>query len=66
MPSYTYAVKGEKLLRARGYPCEINRKERPGGGGCGFSLVIKRNYPEAIGVLRAYSVHYTNIREGGD
>ena len=64
MPSYTYAVKGEKLLRARGYPCEIKRNELPGGG-CGFSLIIKGGCPEALDILRAYSVPYTNVRGGG-
>ncbi len=65
MPSYTYAVKGKKLLKARGYPCEIKRNERPGSGGCGFSLIIKERCPEALEILRLYAVPYTNVRGGG-
>ncbi len=34
MPSYTYAMKAEKLLKARGIRCEIKRRDE----GCGYNL----------------------------
>lgn len=36
MPSYTYAVKAEKLLKSRGIRCEIIRREEE----CGYNLHI--------------------------
>lgn len=36
MPSYTYAVKAEGLLRSRGIPVEMLRREE----GCGYNLRI--------------------------
>lgn len=65
MPSYTYAVKGEKLLKARGFPCEVKRKSASGGGGCGFTLVIRGSCREALKVLDRYSVPYTLQGGGG-
>lgn len=61
MPSYTYAVKAEKLLLARGYPCEIKRIDRPGSSTCGFMLSIRGHCREAIGILKNYSVPFTQI-----
>ena len=65
MPSYTYAVKGEKLLKARGYPCEIKRKEDTEGKGCGFSLVIHGSCTAAVELLRRYSIPVSDIRRKG-
>jgi len=65
MPSYTYAVKGEKLLKARGYPCEIKRNEFTGSSGCGFSLAVRRSCREAERILERYSVPYKSSREEG-
>lgn len=61
MPSYTYAVKAEKLLKARGYPCEIKRTEQPEGRSCGFSLIIRSHCREAAAVLRRYSVPFSAV-----
>lgn len=36
MPSYTYALKAEKFLKARGLRCEIKRREE----GCGYNLHV--------------------------
>ncbi|MDE7365225.1 MAG: DUF3343 domain-containing protein [Ruminococcus sp.] len=36
MPSYTYAMKAEKLLKARGIRCEIKRREE----GCGYNICL--------------------------
>ncbi len=36
MPSYTYALKAEKFLKARGIRCEIKRREE----GCGYNLHV--------------------------
>lgn len=65
MPSYTYAVKGEKLLKARGYPCEIKRRENTDGKGCGFSLVIRGGCNSALELLSRYSVPFSEVRRKG-
>lgn len=64
MPSYTYVLKGEKLLKARGYPCEIRRNEITSKDGCGYSLHIFSDCHKAAAILEKYSVPYT-IREYG-
>ena len=65
MPSYTYAVKGEKLLKARGYSCEIKRTERSSEKGCGFSLVIRGRCTEALELLSRYSIPFSDVRKKG-
>ena len=66
MSSYTYAVKGERLLRARGYPCRISRKERTSSGGCGFQLNIYGNCREAADILARNAVPCNIADEGGE
>lgn len=61
MPSYTYAMKGEKLLKARGFSCEVKRNEKISSDGCGFSLYIYANCKEAVELLDKYSIPYTGI-----
>ena len=65
MPSYTYAVKGERLLRARGFPCKVKRKERTSSGGCGFILKVYGQCSEAAGILDMNAVPYRTISDGG-
>ncbi len=65
MPSYTYAVKSEKLLKSRGYSCEIKRSESSSGKGCGYSLKIFGECGNAAEILDNYSVPYTDIVCGG-
>lgn len=64
MSSYTYAVKGERLLRARGYPCKVKRKDTPKGG-CGFVLYIYGCCPEAADILDNNGVPYRIVSDGG-
>ncbi len=54
MPSYTYAKKSCKLLKARGFPCEIKRSDK----GCGYSVAVKTSCREAAAVLNSFSVPY--------
>lgn len=57
MPSYTYAVKGEKLLRSRGFDCKIVRSEKS----CGYSLLINTselNATKAFNILEKNAVPY--------
>ena len=63
MPSYTYAVKGAKLLKARGYPCEIKRNEK-NAGGCGYSIHIGSNCTDALSVLEKYNIPYRLVSDG--
>lgn len=65
MPSYTYVIKGEKLLKARGYPCEIRRNESTSKDGCGYSLYVFNDCRNASEVLDKYSVPYTIKEYGG-
>lgn len=54
MPSYTYALKSQRLLRSRGFSCDISRTER----GCGYRLRIHRNCTEALSILDSYDIPY--------
>lgn len=65
MPSYTYVIKGEKLLKSRGFPCEIRRNEVTSKDGCGYSLYIFNNCQQAAEILDKYSVPYTMKEYGG-
>lgn len=65
MPSYTYAMKGEKLLKARGIACELKRNEYVSAGGCGYSLVISGKCRRAAEILKNYSIPYTDMQDGG-
>lgn len=56
MPSYTYVMKGEKLLRSRGIRCEIRRNERISESGCGYSLHIAERCTDAVRILKYYSI----------
>ncbi len=53
MPSYTYAVKAEGLLRSRGIPAEIIRREE----GCGYNLRIYSD--SAADILNKMGIPYT-------
>ena len=65
MPSYTSAVKGQRLLRSRGYPCIIKRREKDPERGCGFSLNIGADCQGALKVLDMYGIPYS-VRNDGD
>lgn len=55
MPSYTYAMKGQKLLRSRGFPCDVKKRDTA----CGYSLHIYGDAAAAIEILDRYSIPYT-------
>lgn len=65
MPSYTYTVKGEKLLSSRGYSCKIKRNVNVSPGSCGFSLYVYGDGSKAGEILKNYAVPYTKIVCGG-
>ncbi|MDD6278786.1 MAG: DUF3343 domain-containing protein [Oscillospiraceae bacterium] len=65
MPSYTYVMKGEKLLRARGISCEIKRNEKIAENGCGYSLYISGSCEYAEKILKNYSIPVTITPYGG-
>lgn len=64
MPSYTYAVKAEKILKSHGYYAEVRRKSKPTSG-CGYSLYIKQNCSQAINILKQNAIPFTGISGGG-
>lgn len=65
MTSYTYAVKAEKLLRSRGFSCRTVRNEKISQDGCGYQLYISGRCPQALELLRNYSIPYTLVSDGG-
>lgn len=65
MTSYTYAVKGERLLRARGYPCKVKRNSKAAAGGCGYVLHIYGDCREAEDILENNGVPYRIVSDGG-
>ena len=65
MPSYTYAVKGEKLLRSGGCECMIARKEKTSSESCGYLLKISGKCHDALKILDRYAVPYKVISDGG-
>lgn len=52
MPSYTYAVKAEKVLKARGIRCEIKRRDE----GCGYNLHVYNK--TALAILNKSGIPY--------
>ena len=65
MPSYTYALKSEKLLITRGYECKVARKEKTSSGSCGYLLKTSGSCSEITGILENYAVPYRIISDGG-
>lgn len=65
MPSYTYAVKSERLLRSRGFICAVKRRAYTGPDGCGYSLSVKGDIEKAARILADYAIPYSNIVCGG-
>ena len=65
MPSYTYAVKAERLLRSRGYRCRIARKVKASSDGCGFILRINGQCREVYEILDRYAVPYNILYDDG-
>ncbi len=61
MPSYTYVMKAEKLLRSRNIKCRIVRNENTSTQGCGFSLEIEGGCSEAVGILKSNSIPVTGV-----
>lgn len=66
MPSYTYALKAQRLLRTRGYQCRMIRREKSAERSCGYSLVIDMNCRSAAELLEKYSVPYSLRDSGGE
>ena len=66
MPSYTFAIKAQKLLKARGYFCEIKRNQNISNSGCGYYLIINESCERAEEILKKYSVPFERIRNEVD
>lgn len=60
MPSYTYAVKAERLLKSRKIRCEIKRREE----GCGYDLHIYNK--TALAILDKNAIPYELKKSGGN
>lgn len=66
MPSYTYAMKAEKLLKSSGISCSVRRRDSASAAGCGYSLMISGDCSKAAAVLRKYSIPFTSVSDGGE
>ena len=66
MPSYTYAVKAQRLLRSRGYPCMIKRREKSSERGCGYSVHIAGGSESAVKLLESRGIPYSVVNDGGE
>lgn len=65
MPSYTFAVKSEKLLKARGISCELKRNINAAPGSCGYSLHVKRDFNRASEILKKNGIPFIIKEKGG-
>lgn len=65
MPSYTFAVKGEKLLKARGISCELKRNINASPGSCGYSLHVRGDFSRAAEILKKNGVPFIVKERGG-
>ncbi|MCQ2458859.1 MAG: DUF3343 domain-containing protein [Ruminococcus sp.] len=65
MPSYTYAVKGKKLLSSKNIRCSIIRNEKTSSGSCGYMLNIDENCEKALSLLDKSGISYKKITDGG-
>ncbi|MDE5764350.1 MAG: DUF3343 domain-containing protein [Ruminococcus sp.] len=61
MPSYTYAQKAVKVLNARGYSCEMIRREE----GCGYNIRIYSRDKSVFEILEKYRIPYSLKGNGG-
>jgi len=64
MPSYTFAMKAQKLLKARGYVCEIRRSQSSSESGCGYYISTSGDCKKIKEILENYSVPFENLRRG--
>lgn len=65
MPSYTFAIKAQKILKARGYFCEIKRKS-DSSEGCGYYLSFSGDCGEVKRLLERYSLPFERLRDEVD
>ena len=63
MPSYTFAMKAQKLLGARGYFCEIKRLPSTSDSGCGYYISVSGDCSQIENILKKYSVPFENLRK---
>jgi hypothetical protein len=63
MPSYTYTVKAQKLLKLHKFKSEIRRSQNTSG--CGYSLFIYGDCCGAAEILDLNSVPYLYFTDGG-
>ena len=62
-PSVTYALKGRDALRRAGFPAQVERRNRPGGGGCGYGIVTRGNIGKIEQTLKNASVKILEISD---
>jgi hypothetical protein len=64
MPSYTMAIKASRLLKAKGFSCEIKRIENITADGCGFKIAALGECSEIRRILDNDSIPYKNLGSG--
>jgi hypothetical protein len=65
VPSYTYAIKADRILKAYGFKSEIKRRERTASTGCGYYLHISHDCSKALEILRKNSIPINLLPGGG-
>ncbi len=64
MASDTLARKAQRILTARGYPCELFRST--GKDGCGFGLTIAGSCDQIQAVLQREKIPFRSLKSEGD
>ncbi len=61
-PSITYALKAKNILRSHGiYADMVKTSQFKNQKGCGYSLIVNRNFEKALTVLRNNGIEITDI-----
>lgn len=63
MPSYTLAMKAQKILKARGYTCEVKRNQSNSDAGCGYYINFSGDCIKAKEILEKYSIPFEKLRK---
>lgn len=60
MPSITYAMKAQKLLRSKGYLCNVRRISGNSSRGCSFSISVNEKEDIVRKILESNGIMFGN------
>ncbi len=64
--SITYAMKGQELLKNKGYKAYIVRDMEKNEHGCGYAIFVKGDRRAAAAALEKGRVKVAEVREGSE